>query len=239
MRDELYLAKFLIGLAFLIVASKMDLDKREVPNKVWKYMFLAIFPLTLIELIVYNELLIAVVQTVLVVGLSLLFYYLGLYGGADAKALIVLAVLFPHYPEFLFFPLYRGLSFAFSTLFNSVIFAPFLPIVFLFRNVIKEGFDRKNLLNYFIGKRVNVNEIPKHHALLEFIDEKGNLARVRRGVEPDEAIIKRLKEAGIKKVWVTPQIPFIVFITFGYVVAFFIGSPIEFLIQRYFLSQNL
>ena len=238
MRDEISIAKFLIGLAFLVIASKMDLDKREVPNELWKYMFFAIFPLTLLELILYDEILPAIVQTVPVVGLALLFYYLGLYGGADAKALIVLAVLFPHYPEFWNFPIFRGLSFAFSTLFNSVIFAPFLPLIFFFKNLVKEGFARENFVNYFIGKRVDTDKIPKHHALLEFINEEGKLVRVRRGIEPNRAIIERLKRAGVKKVWVTPQIPFIVFITFGYVVAFFIGSPIEFLIQRCFLYRS-
>ena len=58
--------------------------------------------------------------------------------------------------------------------------------------------------------------------------------RVRRAVEPDERMIRALKNAKkrgeIEKIWVTPQIPFIVFMTVGYAVSFIFGDVISFLI---------
>ncbi len=234
MLNELFFAKFLLGLIFLIYASKMDLERRVVPNRIWKYMLSAILPLTAIELILLDKFYFAIFQAIFVISISLLFYYLGFYGGADAKALMVLAILYPNYPRFSIFPFFAGFSFAFSTLFNAVMFAPLISLSFFLRNILRVGIReiRGNLLNYFIGLRVDVERIPKHYSLLEYINEGGELVRVRRGVEADREMIERLKRANVKRVWVTPQIPFIVFITIGYFISFFIGSPIEFFIFR-------
>jgi preflagellin peptidase FlaK len=46
--------------------------------------------------------------------------------------------------------------------------------------------------------------------------------------------IRKLQEYGVKKVWVTPQIPFMVTLTIGYAFAFLIGN-IMFLIVGLFV----
>jgi len=62
--------------------------------------------------------------------------------------------------------------------------------------------------------------------------------RRRRGVEPDRKMLIKLADAKkkgiIEKVWVTPQIPFIVFITVGYVIAFILGDILSYLILTFF-----
>ncbi len=235
------LVKFFIGLFFLVWASRLDLKDRIVPNRIWKLFIVFAAPFTIYEIILYPhptlEILLALIQLFFVSGLALAFYYLGLYGGADAKALIVLSLLFPFYPEFGPFPvLFKGFSFSFSTLANSVIFAPAFAAYFFITNAAREGLKGigSSPLYYFIGKRVYADSIPPHHSLLEFFDENGNLVRVRRAVEPDERMIRALKNAKkrgeIEKIWVTPQIPFIVFMTVGYAVSFIFGDVISFLI---------
>ncbi|AIY90923.1 A24 family peptidase C-terminal domain-containing protein [Geoglobus acetivorans] len=235
--------KFLTGLAILIYASRLDWKSRIIPNRVWKVFLAALLPFVFLELVLYPhlrfELYLAIFQAVFVILISYVFYCLGFYGGADAKALMVISVAFPFYPSFSVFPvLMKGFSFAFSTLANAVIFAPLFVVYFLIRNLLKEGARgfRKYPFYYFIGKRVDAESIPEHHALLEFVNDKGEFTRVKRGVEPDSAMIKALKKAKregkVEKVWVTPQIPFIIFITVGYVIAFFLGDVLTYLITR-------
>lgn len=230
--------KFLIGLILLLWASRLDLRSRIVPNRVWKLFLAALAPFTLYEVLFIPhsamEMMLALFQLLFVSGIALAFYYLGFYGGADAKALIVLSILFPFYPEFGPFPLlYNGISFSFSTLANSVIFAPLFAIFFFFRNLAKEGFTnlKESVLYYFIGMKVYADRIPEHHSLLEFIDENGNLVRVKRGVEPDKQMVERLQVARkrgiIEKIWITPQIPFIVFMTIGYTISFILGDVLS------------
>lgn len=225
------LVKFLVVLGFLIYACKLDLESRIVPNRVWKYMLLASLPITAYQLATSNYLMIqytvAGFFVLMVITLSYVLYLIGAYGGADAKAIMCLAAIFPFYPTFNGFPLLnQGFSFAFSTLANSVIAAPFLLIFMFLRNLTREGWRelKGNVLYYFTGYRAEVKNLPKFHNLLEFVDENGEFKRVRRAVEPDEDMIERVKKSGVEKVWVTPSLPFLIFLTAGYIVAFIFGD---------------
>ncbi len=236
----IYLIKCLIALAFLLYACLLDLRERRVPNRLWKYMIVVIVPFVAAEFLVGKhdiyDVLFAFLQFVLIFGLAYALYYLGAYGGADAKALMVLSLLFPFYPTLDFqsitFPLLNtGFGvFAFSTLSNSVISAPGLVLILFMRNLIKEGFRelKGNFFYYFIGYRVDAANLPKFHNLLEYVDSKGKIVRLRRGVEPDEEILYRLKRAydrgKVKKIWVTPGLPFLVFITAGFLISIIAGN---------------
>jgi len=234
----LELAKVFIVFFFLLYACHLDLKSRIVPNRVWKLMLAFAFPFTALQ--IYEVSISSIILlpfaffgSVFVFLLSYFLYRINAYGGADAKALMCLAVLFPFYPDLGLFPiLNNGFGiFAFSVLANSVIFAPLLMLVLLFRNLLVEGFLGffRTPLYYIAGYRIPVEKI-RFHNLFEFLDERGRLRRVRRAVEPSEEIISRLKESGLKSIWVTPALPFIIFITFGYSVALFIGDVLFFLI---------
>ena len=224
------LLRFIIVLGFLLYACKLDLKSRIVPNKVWKYMLLTSLPLTILELLLakysVGVFIIAAVQLAIVFALAYILYIIGAFGGADAKALMCLAVIFPTYPSYNGFPLFTGFSFSFAVLANSALAAPFLLIAMFLRNLAREGIGnmRGNVFYYFVGYRVRVSKIPKFHNLLEYINEKGEFVRAKKAVEPNDRLIAALKKRNIEYVWVTPALPFIVFMTAGYIVAFFIGD---------------
>lgn len=235
------LIKFILGLSVLAYASLLDWKTRLIPNRVWIIFLALTLPFTMFEIFLIPhskvEFIIGLFQALFVVVISMLFYYLGLYGGADAKALMAIAISFPFYPQLLGFPLLlKGFSFAFSTLSNAVIFAPLFTAYFFIRNIVKEGIRdlRKYPLYYFIGKKVGAGEIPRHHSLLQYVDENGRVVNLKRGVEPDEKMIRLLyrakKEGRLEMVWVTPQIPFIIFITIGYIMSLFFGDVLSYII---------
>ncbi len=243
MKNEFFLMKFVIALIFLLFASKMDLKMRIVPNRVWKYMVMIFIPLDFFEVIIFNhsifQLILAMFQISIVSGIAYLLYYIGAYGGADAKAIISLSIAFPFYPQFWIFPFFKGFSLAFASLSNSVIIAPFMALYFFARNVAKEGIAgfKNNILYYFTALRVDAENIPRFHNLLEYIDENGRLKRVKKGVEPNKEMLKRIqkakKEGKIDKIWITPALPFIVFITIGYVLSVFVGDILFTLISHF------
>lgn len=235
----LELAKVFIVLCFLLYACRLDLKTRIIPNRVWKFMLITTIPITayqIYEVAISNRTILfwALFGVVFIILLAYLLYRMNAYGGADAKALMCLAVIFPLYPELGDFPVINtGFGiFAFSVLANSVIFAPLLMFGLLFRNLIIEGLGGflKTPLYYIAGYRIPVEKIHFHN-LFEFVDKKGELRRVRRAVEPNEELISRLKKSKIEKVWVTPALPFIIFITFGYTIAILLGDVLFFVIS--------
>jgi len=226
------LLKFILVLGFLLYACKLDVESRIVPNRVWKYMLIITLPIVIFQIVTepLPQLfyMLAGIQVLMVISLAYLLYYIGAYGGADAKALMCLSVIFPFYPTFNGFPILNfGFgSFAFSTLANSVIAAPALLVGMFIRNLVVEGVrDLKgNLLYYLTGYKAKVDSLPKFHNLLEYVDEDGKLRRVKRAVELNEELVERLRRKKIETVWVTPALPFLIFITAGYVAAFFLGD---------------
>ena len=232
--------KIAIASAFLFYSCILDLKERRIPNRVWKWMFVTLIPFTIYEALSKNphQLIFGVTGSTFMVALAYLFYRIGAYGGADAKALMVIAITFPFYPEIPPFPLLnKGFGiFAFSTLSNSVIAAPLMVVVFAIRNIVKEGFSafKEHPVGFLFGYRVDVANFPKFHNLLQVVRD-GNVVNLRRGIDPEESDsgneLEALRKAGCQRVWVTPQLPFLIFITAGFVLAAFFGDFLVFLIS--------
>ena len=221
------IAKVLVTLAIFVKASVEDLKTREIDDKLWLLMIALAIPLNVIQY--FQEpfnLIFAIVQFVFIFILANVMFYLLNFGGADCKALICLSVMFPIYPEIFEFTV-KGFIFALSVLTDSVIVAPLIALYFFLRNALKGDFAK----TMFVGYMVKVDEIPKFHNLLEWV-ENGKIVRSLRGIEFDESKVKELKKRGVKEVWVTPALPFIVFMTFGFVVAITVGDLIFLILSR-------
>ena len=138
-------------------------------------------------------------------------------GGADAKALISLSILFPFYPAFGLLPLVHGetsaadtlLPFSFSILFNAAVIVALTPLAYLARNLSRREFVFPFGL---LGYKLDTTEIGNKHVwLMESITDGKLVTHVRpRRRENQKADIELLASSGYKRVWVTPKIPFIV-----------------------------
>jgi preflagellin peptidase FlaK len=151
-------------------------------------------------------------------------------GGADAKALIALAVLFPVYPIIAGFPIISGsealqtlFPFALAVLVNAAILVVFLPIVFLVMNLARG--DGK-FPQVFVGYRMPIESIADEHVwLMERIVNGSHVFYTRPKAEEDLKVeLERLKERGVSRVWVTPKIPFIVPMLAGLILTAVLGN---------------
>jgi preflagellin peptidase FlaK len=139
------LARLSIALIFLLYASWSDYKTREVSNKVWLLFGPLAFLLTTTELFLYgvSHLLSYAVCFGLTTGFAIILFYTGGFGGADAKALMCLALALPFYPERLLTPISAQVSlisesfFPISVFTNSVLFAAFTAVALLFYNVLQ------------------------------------------------------------------------------------------------------
>jgi len=157
-----------------------------------------------------------------------------LHGGADAKALIALSLLVPTYPDMSPFPLFGAdprvegmlrVVFPVSLVIwvNAAVLFLAVPIVLLAVNGIRRDLAFPQA---FLGYRVRTDSIPRHAWLMEKIDRRGDHVLVlfpKRGGDP-AADLMRLREAGVDRVWVTPQIPFMVPLLGGFLLAFLVGN---------------
>jgi preflagellin peptidase FlaK len=156
-----------------------------------------------------------------------------LHGGADAKAMMAIAILMPFYPYFFEFPLIRFtpdrvaeamelfFPFAFLVLMNSVLFVIWVFLAFIVYNSSKKDFGFPEML---LGYKMAIDEIENKFVwpMERIVD--GERILVLFPKKTDTESLKKLKEMDIKRIWVTPKIPFIVFITAGFVISVFIGN---------------
>jgi preflagellin peptidase FlaK len=178
-------------------------------------------------------------------GLIFAFVYvlfqIGVFGGADAKSLIVLSIILPAYPELQAFdyrfPLNKPLIdlFAFGIFGNAVLLTIIVPISLAVYNLAKMGLHVDKPLYIFIGYKTKISELANKHIKLiekfEVVNGAVNFHFKRGGVEINEKIISELKalsEKGLIKdeVWATPGLPFMISITLGFFAAIFYGDLI-------------
>jgi preflagellin peptidase FlaK len=156
-----------------------------------------------------------------------------LKGGADAKALMSLAVLVPFYPAFYGFPVielgslsgnFMSIVFPFSLviLMNSAILTVFAPLVFLAINARKGNLEFPQCL---FGYKARLSGFPRFAWLME----RARDGRVEISVFPKrkgnrEEEIQALTDLGREEAWATPQLPFMVPMFFGILISFFLGN---------------
>lgn len=237
-----------VVLALLILAytGYADIRKRSVSNIVWLVMMGAGIAFAGYRTAVQGvSFLIPLGFSVGITGaVSYAFFRLGLFGAADAKALICIAVLFPSQPmvsifsyHFPLFDTYIPTIFPFAliVLLSAAVLALVVPIYLLFRNLHRSGLKELmgNASMCFVAYRANIDELgsDRFARLAHKYDEiDGNLTRRYSwgGIPLNHATIQRLKayhgEGKIAaEVWVTPELPFILFIALGFLACCWLG----------------
>lgn len=272
--------KVALSLLVLAYASYRDIKQRTVPNKIWLLMLPVGFPFVLYDILSNGatDILRVLLSLGITSALCYLFFRLHLFGGADAKCLICIALIFPVHPQFVVFtqrfPVYGNVPEAFPLAMLTIIYGAllaFLVPVFLFlRNLQKLAGSavlsivdtvsrRSGLLAFlslinrslhnlgklsikavladlgksFLGYRVSIDQIAKRNNVkLMHIYEENNGKVSRRfsfgGIRVDDSTLETLrryhKQGQIPdELWVTPDLPFVLFITCGFVIAAFLG----------------
>jgi len=156
-----------------------------------------------------------------------------LYGGADAKGLMIAGLLLPFFPNPVIAqppsiaPITTILPFAFNVLMNSALFSLVVPISIAVRNLRAKEFRG---VSGFLGYSIPVSELPR-----EWVWVRDPMTREGReeekSIETSEddrrrrvELARDLASRGIQRIWVTPQVPFVVLMTFGTVAALLVGN---------------
>jgi preflagellin peptidase FlaK len=267
METILFWARVIIASAFLAYASWSDFKTREISNKVWLFFAPLAFLLTFAQFLFFpsqarflpilygeehlNTMIGYVLSFAITSVFSILLFYAGAFGGADAKALMCIALTFPLPPESI-----NQLSGFVSPIFpitvfsNGVIIAALSVLYAVLRNLLwrqrtghqlfegyeSESFTRKALA-VLCGYKVSVDGLRDSflYPLEDLVTtEQGGTTRRLLLFPKDEnreEIVERLVKAKNEgkiqeKVWATPGLPMLIFITVGFLLALTVGDVI-------------
>ncbi len=156
-----------------------------------------------------------------------------LRGGADTKAMIVIAALVPLYPALPLFPLIVvdarlqdmlaiWFPFSFVVLADAVLTSLVVELGLFLHNV---RYRNVKFPHAFIGYKVRLDKVPSHAWFMDLIRDGKHVVEFHPRERQDrEAIGRDLRAAGFTEAWVTPALPMLVFIWIGYMLAFIIGN---------------
>jgi preflagellin peptidase FlaK len=255
-------ARIILCLSFLIYASWSDYKTREVSNKVWVILGPLALALTGFQFLAYSfqplQFLTTYVLAFAITSvLAVAVFYVGGFGGADAKALMCIALALPVYPSHLLpqpagfvSPLFPITIFTNGVLLGalSVFYALFRNLIWIVRNrrgifegLETESFGRK-ILALVSGYKIKMSKLERGHMYpLEdvYVDDNGEKKRkllTFPKYEEREEIISRITENTKEKrrggmVWATPALPLLIFITAGLIIALAYGDIVWFLLS--------
>ncbi|NIP31085.1 MAG: hypothetical protein GTN59_11135 [Candidatus Dadabacteria bacterium] len=222
------------GILILVYASYTDIKTRRASNILWLIMGSIGAILLLVQyLIIGFENLIYLIFIPVMIGLVYLLFQLRLiFGGADAKALMAIAILVPIEPIINQFPIWKEtpMPFSWSIFANSIIIFLFIPISLLVFNLIKGNLKFPYAL---LGYKMNINNARDKFVwpLEQFIDGKRKFVYMPKDFDVSEEY-DEFEKHNINEIWVTPKIPFMIPLLIGYIFAFIFGD-----ILYYFMNS--
>lgn len=238
---------------FFGIASVCDLRTREVPDRVWIAYGLIGVTLTFYRLLVDpSNLTLTIISVATGALVSFGISYFGMFGGADAKAIICLSLTVPLLPENIqpmfhsvlpFFPLEVIITGFLLAISISLWFGLKNLTTFLFKgSSMFSGFQTeplwKKLLAALTGYQTSLAKLQSTfylYPLEKMVRDSNGRRRVFRLFESAEVDRDKLMSRFMKsyakvgpsrRVWVTPGLPMLVFFLIAVIVDLIIGDPI-------------
>jgi len=229
---SLDIIRLISGIIILSYASYTDIKTRRASNYLW--LILAIIGVILLIIqyftIGFNGNEMQLIFIPIMIGLVYVLFQLRLiFGGADAKALMAIAILVPLQPIIFDYPIF-GISLmpsAWTIFSNSIIIFLFIPISLFMFNAIKLNIKFPYC---FLGYKMNIQKAKEKFVwpLEKIVDGKRKFVYMPKEFDVDEEI-KELENAGIKEIWVTPKIPFMIPLLIGFILTFILGDILFYL----------
>lgn len=218
---DIGIVRILAAIVMLGLASLIDIKKREINDKLW-IIFSCVAVLLLFASSDFWHDLKTTGLSLVVSPIALILWRFGIFGGADALCLIVLAGLAP------MSSLTQSQISPFTTLENASILTVIPLFINLGRNVtsmirgndIFSGIEESNLkkiLAMFVGYRT---KNPKHGFCIEQITDG------RRHLDFSPKHAEKTLFCNKSDVWVTPGLPYVLYITGGFIIQIVYGDLI-------------
>jgi preflagellin peptidase FlaK len=228
--------RLITGAILLAYASYTDIKTRRASNILWVIMAIVGAILIIIQFLYVKDGFPNIWYLVFIpimIGLMYLFFQMRLlFGGADAKALMALAILVPIQPVIEGFPLWRpylSLPGSWIIFANATILFLLIPISLLVINIGKRNLRFPHCL---LGYVISVEKAKQTFVwpMEKIKDGKRKLVYMPKNFDVDEELAE-FEKLGIKEIWVTPKIPFMIPLLAGFLAAFILGDILLQIVQ--------
>jgi preflagellin peptidase FlaK len=213
--------RIISALAMLILASAIDIRKREINDIIWIVFGGIAFVLFFFSGDLWKTFVLVAISMI-IAPVVLLFWRVGVFGGADALCLIVLAGLAP------MMTLGTLTVTPFTTLTNAALISVIPIFVNIARNLIAI-LKKEDIFKGLDASRFN-------KALAFCLGYKAKISKYNFSIERQEGTSKKLdfsfrhaentSFSTLSNTWVTPGIPYILYITGGFVIQLLYGDII-------------
>jgi archaeal preflagellin peptidase FlaK len=217
--------RLITGIILLSYASYTDIKTRRAANILWVIMAIVGIILLVIQYLDggFPNIWYLVFIPIMIALMYLFFQMRLLFGGADAKALMALAILIPIQPIMGDFPIWLSFMPGSWIIFaNATILFLLIPISLLLYNIAKRNLQFPHCLLGYV--------IPVEKAKQKFVwplekikDGKRKLMYMPKKFDVDEELAE-FEKLGITEIWVTPKIPFMIPLLIGFIVSFILGD---------------
>ncbi|MCH7966054.1 MAG: prepilin peptidase [Thaumarchaeota archaeon] len=218
---ELFTIKIIIALSMLAIGCFFDISKRSVHDYLWLVFSGAGLLILLVDPSPIDSIT-AIGFSLIIAPVAIIAWRMGLFGGADAFALMALAIIAPQ------FTLSENTITPFTTLSNAAILVVIPLLVNVMRNIISiikhesifEGFNEitgRKIIAVFIGYRA---KNPQYGFSME--KKYGKIKKLKFSIHHAEN-----QEFCTKpNTWITPGIPYLLLIAGGFVIQIIYGDII-------------
>ena len=219
--------RLVVGAGILGYASYTDIKTRMASNYLWVIMGITGAVLLAIQYFTTsfeNQNPMYLIFIPIMIGLMYLFFQLRLiFGGADAKALMAIAILVPFSPFIINYPLWPSvMPFPWAILANSVLIFLFIPLTLFIFNATKKNIEFPYCV---LGYKMSVSKAYEKFVwpLEKIVDGKRKFIYVPTDFDIEDELAE-FEKAKIDKIWVTPKIPFMIPLFVGFILSFILGD---------------
>jgi preflagellin peptidase FlaK len=217
--------RLITGTILLAYASYTDIKTRRAANILWVIMAIVGAILLFIQYLDggFPNLWYLVFIPIMIALMYMFFQMRLLFGGADAKALMALAILIPIQPILGDLPFWSSFMPGSWIIFaNATILFLIIPLSLLLYNIGKRNLTFPHSL---LGYKMSVEKAKQRFVwpLEKIKDGKRKLMYMPKNFDVDEQL-KEFEKLGITEIWVTPKIPFMIPLLAGFLVSFLLGD---------------
>ena len=232
--------RVLASVAMLLVASVADLKNRSVSDWLWVAFGVVAAALYVTDFPPADRLPAIAMSVTITSALSLAVYKAGLFGGADALAFFTLSLLMPQYSGSFSLSGMPSTLFSLSVFVNALAFSACQVLVNVARN--SASFLRRQ--NLFAGFEAETAARKAIAFMIGFKSAKPTFSfpieKKAAGGKKFDFTLANVETAAYEErrnVWVTPGIPFLLYLLAGFIVTILAGDLVGLLARIFFGTE--